>query len=387
VLSNDADLSVLGVLQARLPAALVGGRLAVDVPTGASGLTNTELRATPVPVSGTVTANAGTGPFPISDNGGSLTVDGTFWQATQPVSAASLPLPAGAATDGAPVSGQTLEAGGSALMGWLSSVRKAITDRLPAALVGGRLDMNIGAVAVTVPVSGTFWQATQPVSGTVTANAGTGPFPVSDNGGSITVDGTFWQATQPVSGTVTSNLGTIAGVATEVTLAARLPTPVAKGTQGATGMPTQALKDSGRQHISLNWEEMAGTAAAESALTNFTSGSRGGTALSAANQYTVQAGKTLRIHTVCIYVKATSTINNLARFRIRQAASVANSSPIIFDYVMSLESPTVAANEAEALAIPLPEGIEVAAGQQITFTWFTAATTCTVGMNILAFEY
>lgn len=30
---------------------------------------------------------------------------------------------------------------------------------------------------------------TQPVSGTVTANAGTGPFPVSDNGGSLTVDG------------------------------------------------------------------------------------------------------------------------------------------------------------------------------------------------------
>ena len=40
-------------------------------------LTDTELRATPVPVSGTVTANAGTGPFPVSDNGGSLTVDGS----------------------------------------------------------------------------------------------------------------------------------------------------------------------------------------------------------------------------------------------------------------------------------------------------------------------
>lgn len=68
-----------------------------------TGLTDTQLRATPVPVSGTVTANAGTG---------------------------------------------------------------------------------------TRAVSGTFWQATQPVSGTVTANAGTGTMAVS---------GTFWQATQPVS--------------------------------------------------------------------------------------------------------------------------------------------------------------------------------------------
>lgn len=37
-------------------------------------------------------------PLPISDAGGSITVDGTFWQATQPVSAASLPLPTGAST-------------------------------------------------------------------------------------------------------------------------------------------------------------------------------------------------------------------------------------------------------------------------------------------------
>lgn len=35
---------------------------------------------------------------PVTDNGGSITVDGTFWQATQPISAASLPLPTGAST-------------------------------------------------------------------------------------------------------------------------------------------------------------------------------------------------------------------------------------------------------------------------------------------------
>lgn len=39
-----------------------------------------------------------------------------------------------------------------------------------------------------LPVDGSG--VTQPVSGTVTANAGTGPFPVSDNGSSLTVDGT-----------------------------------------------------------------------------------------------------------------------------------------------------------------------------------------------------
>ena len=84
----------------------------------------------------------------------------------------------------------------------------------------------------SVPVTGTFWQATQPVSGTVTANqggtwninnlsqlggvavsmgtgvrdAGTQRVTIATND-SVPVTGTFWQATQPVSGTVTANQG------------------------------------------------------------------------------------------------------------------------------------------------------------------------------------
>jgi hypothetical protein len=47
---------------------------------------------------------------------------------------------------------------------------------------------------------------TQPVSGTVTANAGTGTMDVSVQNASLAVTGTFYQATQPVSGTVTANI-------------------------------------------------------------------------------------------------------------------------------------------------------------------------------------
>ena len=87
------------------------------------GLTNAELRASPVPVSGTVTANTGL---------------------SQPLTDAQL------RSSAVPVSG------------------------------------TVG-VSGTVPVSGTFWQATQPVSGTVGIS------------GTVPVSGTFWQATQPVS--------------------------------------------------------------------------------------------------------------------------------------------------------------------------------------------
>ena len=63
------------------------------------------------------------------------------------------------------------------------------------------------AVSGTVPVSGTFWQATQPVSGPLTdtqlrASAVPVSGPLTDTqlrASAVPVSGTFWQATQPVS--------------------------------------------------------------------------------------------------------------------------------------------------------------------------------------------
>jgi hypothetical protein len=71
---------------------------------------------------------------------------------------------------------------------------------------------NAGTFAVqvtsapTTAVTGTFWQATQPVS------IATMP--------STPVTGTFWQATQPVSGTVTANIAAAQTLATVTTVGA-----------------------------------------------------------------------------------------------------------------------------------------------------------------------
>jgi len=90
---------------------------------------------------------------------GTVSVSGTFWQATQPVSGTFWQ-----ATQ--PVSGTvTANQGGT----W--TVQPGNTANTTAWKVDGS--------AVTQPVSGTFWQATQPVSGTVTANQGGAPW--SDN--------------------------------------------------------------------------------------------------------------------------------------------------------------------------------------------------------------
>lgn len=97
-------------------------------------------------------------PLPVSDAGDSLTVDGSVsvsnFPATQPVSAAALPLPSGAATEA----------------------------KQPALGTAGTPSTDVLSV--------------QGVSG------GTA-LPVSDNGGSLTVDGSV-----SVSGSVTANAGT-----------------------------------------------------------------------------------------------------------------------------------------------------------------------------------
>ena len=95
-----------------------------------------------VPVSGTFwqTTQPISGSVTVSN--ASIPVTGTFWQATQPVSAASLPLPAGAATSADQVNVQSAPG----------------TAQTTAVTIQGN------ASGIAVPVSGTFWQATQPVS-------------------------------------------------------------------------------------------------------------------------------------------------------------------------------------------------------------------------------
>ena len=107
----------------------------------------------------------------------------------------ALPLPTGAST-------ATLQTSGNASL-------TSIDTKLPS-LDGGYVPVTIKNSSIEisndagnpVPVSGTFWQATQPVSGT------------------------FWQATQPVSFTrlssgtdsVTANIGTTNGLALDITV-------------------------------------------------------------------------------------------------------------------------------------------------------------------------
>lgn len=93
-----SNLSSGGLTDAQLRATPVS--VTVTNPTD-QGLTDAQLRASAVNVSGTV-AISNQVSQPLTDaqlRATAVPVTGTFWQATQPVSAASLPLPTGAATE------------------------------------------------------------------------------------------------------------------------------------------------------------------------------------------------------------------------------------------------------------------------------------------------
>lgn len=133
--------------------------------------------------------------LPITDNGGSLTVDGTvavtgtFWQATQPVSAASLPLPTGASTEttlgtrlsesdfdtkvgSLTESAPATDTASSGVNGRLQRIAQRLSSAIT--LLGGGLPAALGAQGA-LKVEGVASGTAQPVSGTVTVTNPTAP--------------------------------------------------------------------------------------------------------------------------------------------------------------------------------------------------------------------
>lgn len=160
---------------------------------------------------------------------GTVPVSGTFWQATQPISAASLPLPTGAAT--------------SAKQPALGTAGTASADVLTVQGIASMTALKVDGSAVTQPVSaaslplpaGAATTAKQPALGT----AGTASADVLSVQGiasmtALKVDGSA--VTQPVSGTVTANVGTTNGLALDATLTGgtQKAIPAAATTGGAT---------------------------------------------------------------------------------------------------------------------------------------------------------
>jgi hypothetical protein len=181
------SLDTSGNLNVNLANGTISGGNAAASPTGAAVPASADYVG--FNDSGNLTGVSTSKPLPVAQQG-SVAVTGTFWQATQPVSASTLPLPAGAST----------------------------AAKQPALGIAGTPSADV------ISVQGISGGTPQPVSGTVTANAGTGPFPVSDNGGSLTIDA--------------ASLPLPTGAATETTLGTRLAESTFTGRINTLGQKT-----------------------------------------------------------------------------------------------------------------------------------------------------
>lgn len=257
-----------------LPVAIISGG------GGGGGLTNAELRASAVPVSG------------------------TFYQTTQPVSIASMP---------------------------------------------------------TTPVTGTFWQATQPVS---IASMPSTP-----------VTGTFWQATQPVSGTVSANINGTVPVSIAATINAKQP------------------KDTGRSSIALT-AEFAFAQTAETLLTMTLSAD--GAATSTFTSRAVTSGKTYRIQQVILEVEAlgSGTAPQRAYLRLRRNNSGATTASSPLQAVWSCANNPAVVKTGSVQAFDVPDGLEIVGDGTKTFgftletpDWVTSTATGRAKISIIGYEY
>lgn len=144
------------------------------------GLTDTQLRASPVPISGNMTVSNFPATTAVTQSTTPWVTDGSA--TTQPISATSLPLPAGAAT-----ASNQITANAS-----LSSIDSKLTS--PLTVTGPLTDTQLrtSSVAVSGPVTDVQLRATPvPISGTVTANQGTNPWinNITQFGGTALVTG------------------------------------------------------------------------------------------------------------------------------------------------------------------------------------------------------
>lgn len=98
----------------------------INASTGA--LTDAQLRASAIQV---------------SDGGESLTVDGVFWQNTQPVSAAMLPLPTGASSEATLAAVQALSENVRDLTDTLVTLMSAILEKMPRVTATDQVATNI----------------------------------------------------------------------------------------------------------------------------------------------------------------------------------------------------------------------------------------------------
>ena len=172
------------------------------------------------------------------------------------------------------------------------------------------------------------------------------------------------------------------------------PPTLTKGTQGATGVSTQDLKDAGRVNIAWTVVDQALTAATETLMT--VTESRDGAAVTTFTSTIITSGKRLRITSVTAYAEAGGSVPVAARvsvrLRVNTAGAATNASPLQIFLKMPLLGATV--KTVVSQFADFPDGIEFLGDgtKQLCWTvlcpeWATTTELPVVSLNVFGFYY
>lgn len=261
-------------------------------------------------------------------------VTGTFWQATQPVSgtvaatqsgtwnitnvSGTVSLPTGASTSALQTTGNTS----------LSSIDTK-TPALGQALMAASSPVTIASNQSAIPVSGTFWQATQPVSGTVSANA-TLSAETTKIIGTVNVAASQTIAVTQATGT---NLHTIVDSGSVTATISGTPNVAVTSSTLPTGAATSALQTTGNASL-VTIASLAGSTATPSTSVVTVQGASG---------------------SVAIPVSLSSTPLPAGAATETTLASINTKTPALGQTTMSASQPVVIASNQSAIPISTPD--------------------------------
>jgi hypothetical protein len=167
----------------------------------------------------------------------------------------------------------------------------------------------------------------------------------------------------------------------------------AKGTQATNQLPVQQPKDAGRNLSTLFMAAPVATTTTET-LQSLT-GYKGGAAVTATTTpAVVTTGKTFRAQALVITYVATATTEGSVRVNLRAntAGVVAIGSPLVFSTTVGHQGGAEIVGAASTVTIPLPDGMEFAAGTGIGltaqgFVGTTATASGSVQASLIGYEY
>lgn len=162
---------------------------------------------------------------------------------------------------------------------------------------------------------------------------------------------------------------------------------VVKGTQGARGLTTQDMKDSGRTFVTFSATGIAGVTG--EALISF-SQNKGGTVTGGVSSYTITSGKTFRFQSIAISVRAGAAAVAFSRCILRSntAGATVVGSSVVVNCGEVFGSAAVSGTGGSAF-VNFPDGLEIAGNGTISFgmSHLDQATTNIINVTICGYEY